>query len=96
MGNKDKRFTQIQAINLCTAFQFLQGMSLPAECDPVYIHHLQVVEVTKGEFDVLLVSGYTTIPEYIWDDVRPVTNMFLMDFLKIKKIKLNPKTIGKS
>ena len=93
MGNKDKRFTKLQAINLCNTFQFLVGMELPYEYDPVYIHHLQVVQVSKGEFDVVLVSGFTTIPEYIWDDIRPVTNMYLMDFLKVKRIKIIPDII---
>lgn len=79
-----KRFTKIQAINLYNAFQFLIGMALPYEFDPVYIHHLEVVEVTKGEFDVVLVSGYETVPELMWDELRPITNVYLMDFLKRK------------
>ncbi len=90
MGNKDKRFTKLQAINLFNSFQYLIGMELPYEYDPVYIHHLQVVQVSKGEFDVVLVSGFTTIPEYIWDDIRPVTNMYLMDYLNLMKIGINP------
>ena len=82
----ENRYTKLQAENLCTAFQFLKGKPIPAEYDPIFIHHLEVVQVGKNNFDVVLVSGFTTIPKFMWHEVRQVTNMYLMDYLKLKKI----------
>ena len=89
MKQTEIRFTKAQADNLCASFQFLIGKPLPSEFDPVYIHHLEVVKI-NGSYDVVCVSGYETIPEPNWDDIRPVTNMFLLDYLKTITIVNNP------
>lgn len=91
MKQTEIRFTKTQADNLCASFQFLIGEPLPSEFDQVYIHNLEVVKI-NGSYDVVCVSGYTTIPKPNWDDIRPVTNMFLLDYLNKVKIATNPMT----
>lgn len=89
MKQTEIRFTKTQADNLCASFQFLIGENMPSEFDQVYIHNLEVVKI-NGSYDVVCVRGYTTIPEPNWDDVRPITNMYLMDYLKKITIVNNP------